>query len=391
MVLTLEIAEYRRADSHRLLSVLGALMILATTMPLTGCVGVAGFRLRSPRDQFAGMPRTNFSTDPQMEEVVDHLNRNVQKLHAWQAHNVKIRANNMPLSGTLAVEEGQRLRLVVHSIVGHEVDMGSNDELFWIWAKRMEPSYVYCRHEEIDGARQALGIPFEPHWLMQALGVAPLETTDLTMQIDASGRRARLVQPVVTAHGHPLQKVMQVDLVHGVITEHSIYDARGMKIAQAQLEDFRKDKKSGAILARRVKLDWPQTKMSLVMNLGNVEINPASIPSQIWDMPQMPGVQMVDLGKESHRDIRVAEAPAEPAGSWHDNEDPASSDDAGRIQLSLDGSEGDSTDTGEPEIPISRPVNTASRPMNAASQPVDTVRHQSAPIERPAKKDWWDE
>jgi hypothetical protein len=341
---------------------------------IEGCTGMGGFRFRQSQDHLASVPRPRFSTDPQMEEVVDHLNRNVQKLHSWQAHNVKIRANNMPLSGTLAVEEGQHLRLVVNSIAGHEVDLGSNQDVFWIWAKRMEPAYVYCRHEQIDVARQALGVPFEPQWLMQALGVAPLETQGLTMQIDSTGKQARLVQPVVTAHGMPLQKVMQVDLTHGVITEHSIYDSHGQKIAQARLEDFRLDKSTGVILPRRVKLDWPQNQMSLVMNFGNIEVNPRAIPSQIWDMPEMPGVQMVDLGRGARPEVRIADRDSDPSIQLQEPEEVAG-DDSGRVSLGWDEPEDD------PQV-----ETTFDR-----AKSVERVEYQTTPIERPGKRNWWDE
>lgn len=354
------------------------LALLITILP-----GCASLRLpfHRPNDQLAAI-RPQFSDDPQLEEVVDHLNRNVEKLHSWRAHSVQIRANNMPLHGTLAVEKGGHLRLQVNTVVSHEVDLGSNEDVFWIWAKRMEPAYVYCRHDQIDSARQTLGVPFEPEWLMQALGVAPLDPNGLSMQIDASNHRARLVQPVVTAHGHTMQKVMLVDLVNGVIVEHSVFDGRGQKLAAAKLEDFRVDRQSGAVLPRHVKLDWPQNQMSLVMNLGNVEVNPPSIPSQIWAMPEMPGVQMVDLGKESRLGTRIAERDLEPKVSLMDieaigeGEAPEESDEfdtTGRVTLSND------EFADESEVPLHQP---------------ESVEFQTAPIERPAQKknqNWWDE
>lgn len=352
----------------------GLLIIALGLITLSGC-GCAGFsilRTRQGHDAMAHVPKPRFSTDPQMEEVVDHLNRNVQKLHSWQAHSVKIRANNMPLSGTLAVQEGQHLRLVVNSIAGHEVDMGSNDDVFWIWAKRMDPSYVYCHHTQIDAARQTLGVPFEPQWLMQALGVAPLETQDLQMQIDPTGHQARLVQPVVTAHGLPLQKVIQVDLVHGVITEHSVYDGRGHKIAQARLEDFRVDKHSGIVLPHRVRLDWPQNQMSMVMNLGNIEVNPRSIPPQIWDMPApMPGVQIVDLGKIAERESRIADSNVEPPVRLRDQVEFPEDDVVGRVRFKLDDS--------DPE------------PTEDESDRVDKIDFKASPAKQSTKVEWWDE
>ena len=348
-------------------SMIGLALIISI---LPGCVSLGGLRFRNPRDQLTTV-RPKFSDDPQLEEVVDHLNRNVEKLSSWRAHSVQIRANNLPLHGTLAVEKGGHLRLQVNTVVSHEVDMGSNEDVFWIWAKRMEPSYVYCRHDQIDSARQTLGVPFEPEWLMQALGVAPIDPRGLTMQIDSTNHRARLIQPIVTAHGHTMQKVMMVDLVNGVIVEHSVLDGRGHKVAQARLEDFRVDRQSGAVLARHISLDWPQNKMSLVMNLGHVDVNPASIPSQIWAMPEMPGVQMVDLGKESSL-TRTAANRDEPLVRLLEPEtvDPDQEDAAGRVTLS-----GDETFNNSETLP----------------EESESVEVQTTPIERPSQKVRWDD
>ena len=357
-----------RPTPHRIPGFVIALALLLSVLP--GCIGLGNLRFRNPNDQLTTV-RPRFSDDPQLEEVVDHLNRNVEKLSSWRAHSIQIRANNIPLHGTLAVEKGGHLRLQVNTVVGHEVDLGSNDDVFWIWAKRMEPSYVYCRHDQIDSARQSLGVPFEPDWLMQALGVSPIDPTGLTMQIDATNHRARLVQPVVTAHGHTMQKVMLVDLVNGVIVEHSVHDGRGQKLAQARLGDFRVDRKSGAVLARHVNLDWPQNQMSLVMNLGHVDVNPSSIPSQIWAMPEMPGVKMVDLGKESSF-TRTAANRDEPLVRLLEPEtmETTDPDDAGRVTLSGD----------ETPDPSSTPFEEP-----------ESVEFQTTPIERPSAKVRWDE
>lgn len=363
-----------------------ACLLLITTAPLVGCNGLGSFRLRHP-NPMASVPRPRFSEDPQLEEVVDHLNRNVSKLHAWQANNVKIRVNNLPgLSGSLVVEEGQHLRMVVNSLAGHEMDMGSNNDVFWIWAKRMEPSYVYCRHEQIDVARQSLGVPFEPQWLMQALGVAPIDTQNLTMQIDAAGKHARLVQPLLTAHGQPLQKVMVVDLEHGVITEHCITDARGHKIAVARLDDFRRDKASGAVLPHRVRLDWPQNQMSMVMNMGEVDINPASIPDQIWEMPQMRGVQVVDLGR------------AQPPGAL-----PRNMNDPGLIRMTEGVSEFSNRRSDTPGVPmveeataddeVGRAKLTFEDSDEAGEVPINRDTYETEPIEHtttPVNREWFE-
>ena len=354
--------------SPRAGTVRAGILAIAIVCTLPGCAGFRGFGFRHAVDPLAGAPRPRWAEDPQVEEIVDHLNRNVDKLQAWRANSVRIRANNLPLSGTLAVERGRHLRLVVNSIAGNEVDMGSNDDLFWIWAKRMPPpEYVYCRHEHTEAVRQAMGIPFEPEWLMQALGVSPLTTTDTKLEIEPTARQARLVQQVMSAHGHPLRKVILVDLPRGVILEHSVYDYNGKPIAVARLDDHQLDKASGVVMPRRVKLDWPQSDMSLVMNLGQIEVNPKGIPSQIWEMPKMNGYRVVDLGTTVRAGTRVADREANVPVEF------------------LPPEFGDEDNTGRVKLIDAEPIDHET----FADEPL--IQQMSSPKKRPIPKDWWDD
>ena len=349
-----------------------ALLALVVFCTLPGCVGFHGFGLRHGRDPLAGSPRPRWADDPQVEEVVDHLNRNVNKLQSWRANSVAIKANHLPLSGMLAVERGRHLRLVVNSIAGNEVDMGSNDDLFWIWAKRMPPpEYVYCRHEQTEAVRQAMGIPFEPEWLMQALGVAPLDSAGMKLEIEPTARQARLVQQVRSAHGHPLRKVILVDLPRGVILEHSVYDYNGKPIAIARLDEHQLDKASGVVFPRRVKLDLPPSDMSLVMRLGHVEIN-KGIPSQIWDMPKMNGYQVVDLGTMVPTETRLVDNEADVPIEFLPPEF-GDEDNTGRVTLTKDEPlEWDPP--AEQDSPTERPI----RQMSAQPKPA-------------VPRSWWDD
>ena len=219
------------------------------------------------------------------------------------------------------------MRLVVSSPMGNEVDLGSNDERFWVWSRHLDPAFVTCKHENMDVARKELGVPFEPEWLMEALGVAPLPASGVTMETDPSNKHVRLVQQVVTAHGLPLRKVVLVNLTkgRGIVVEHSLYDYDGKRIALAKLSGHHLDKATGAVLPHRVILDWPQTQMSMTMDLGKIQINPASIPAQIWAMPDLPGYEVVNLD-EGLPPTRVA-IHSKPSGDLGPIEESSTDDD----------------------------------------------------------------
>ena len=61
------------------------------------------------------------------------------------------------LSGNIAAERPGRFRLTAGTAVtGQEIDLGSNDELFWMWVRRNQPPAVYfCRHDNLRTATSA--------------------------------------------------------------------------------------------------------------------------------------------------------------------------------------------------------------------------------------------
>ena len=122
---------------------------LAIGCVLPGCITTRGIFPKRHRDHMAGAPRLKNAKNPQLEDVVEHLNRNTDRLHCWRANNVRIRAGKWSLSGTIAVEKDRHLHLVVNSLRGNEVDLGSNDERFWVWSREMEPSFVTCKQERM--------------------------------------------------------------------------------------------------------------------------------------------------------------------------------------------------------------------------------------------------
>src|SRR5581483_10904083 len=168
-----------RADpeNHRVTAcALCCLLLLALS---AGCSTIRGWR---KTDSLAKQP-CRLPQNPTVAEVIDHVNANVAKIHGWRSDVVKIRASGVPvtLAGHMYVEREHRLRLEVKSPMGKEADFGSNDQVFWIWSKRNqkgpEPApLIFAAHENMDVARRRLPMPFEPPWLMEALGVAPLSS-----------------------------------------------------------------------------------------------------------------------------------------------------------------------------------------------------------------------
>ena len=86
------------------------------------------------------------------EQIVAAVNQNSARINSLTVTNATISipdALGLPLlSGNIAAERPGRFRLTAATAVtGQELDVGSNDELFWMWIRRHP-----CRTPRTSGA-----------------------------------------------------------------------------------------------------------------------------------------------------------------------------------------------------------------------------------------------
>lgn len=277
------------------------MLILAWCGALPGCVFFGRWFDRNPYGPKAPCQLPPNATLP---DLVRHVNDNAIRLTSWRATNVRISARglmSMPgsVSAFLAVEAPRNLRLTANSpFGGREVDLGSNADQFWFWSNSSEQKYVFtARHDQMARALERFPIPFEPDWLIEALGVIPVDEREVALEPGAQGsRRASLVCERVSPQGQPVRKVTVIDTCHGLILEHSLFDAQNRLIARAVLSGHYRDALSGAVIPGRVDLDWPSAKLALTLELGPIEINPPMQPA-LWTLPSIPDSPVLDLGR----------------------------------------------------------------------------------------------
>ena len=118
--------------------------------------------------------------EPTLEQVMNVVNCNggqVQSLYTSQA------SVTMPGSPTALRAHGRLPARSAISACGptrrcpaREMDLGSNDELFWFWVKRNQPpAFYFCRHDQFAASAARQILPVEPTWLPRALGVVTLD------------------------------------------------------------------------------------------------------------------------------------------------------------------------------------------------------------------------
>lgn len=278
-----------------------------------GLLALSGASCPQTLRQYANpLPRV-LPPSPTLEQVIEVVNRNSSQIQSFSTNQASISGRGYPaLRASVAFQRPQRFRLRAETgLTGAELDLGSNDELFWCWVRRNQsPAMLYCRHDQFAASQARLQAPFEPKWLIEALGVVELDPA-LPHQgpIPLPNDRLRIDTIRETPEG-PAAKITIIDGSQGWVLEQHIFDARRQLLVRSVASRHRRDPLSGLIMPTVVQIDCPSAQLSMRIDLGNVQINRLlGDPSSLWSMPSYPGAPLVDLAAPQH----LSSVPLAPA------------------------------------------------------------------------------
>ena len=253
-------------------------------------------------NKFRGLGRPSgpctFDPGATSAEVVAHVNRNVSPpdatppLTAWRSTGVKMKMGGFPsVNGTISVEAPRRLRIQAAMPVTQAdvADIGANDEELWFWNSH-DKQVIAVKHEDLPYAMSQMPLPFEPEWLMEVLGVTPLDPEEFELVRPVSeAAYVDLVAERTSPTGQTVRRVVRVDACHGRIIEHRIESTAGELMAIARLSDYRADPSGQYMLPHTVDLEWPAARMHLTMRItGRITANPPAASEALWTIPDRP-------------------------------------------------------------------------------------------------------
>ena len=236
---------------------------------------------------------------PTIVQVIEAVNRNNSQIHSFMTNQAMLSSPGQPsLRARLAFERPWRLRLLASTdFTGPELDLGSNDELFWFWIRRdPQPAVYFCRHDQFAACPARSRLPIEPDWLMDALGTAELDPGlpyqgpfPLPRRPPGNPFHAGDAQRTDDKSDDPRRR-------SGVDLEQRVYDAQGRLRAVSTASGHRRDPATGLVMPTSVRIDVPLAQFSMRLDLGNVRINQlAANPAELWSMPSYQGYPAVDL------------------------------------------------------------------------------------------------
>jgi hypothetical protein len=238
------------------------------------------------------------------DQIIAAVNQNSAHIRSISATGASITipdTMNLPiLTANIAAERPNHFRLTAGTaITGQEIDLGSNDERFWMWVRRNQPPAVYsCRHDQFANSAIRQMMPIEPSWLLAALGMVDIDPASVYDGPLARGDGKVEIRSWLPSASGRLTRVTVIDASRAWVVEQHVYDPTGQTlIASAVAESHHYYPAEGVSLPQRISLRLPTAGLAMKIDLGSVQINQlAGDPNQLWTMPVFAGYPQIDLG-----------------------------------------------------------------------------------------------
>jgi hypothetical protein len=265
---------------------------------VTGC---PPFQKKSNPDFQAQAP----AATPTAAELVANLNDNARKVQSVGVRYLDIDCaqgvQSVGLRGWMYCQKPKSFRMTAELAGAKEVDMGSNDQEFWYWIRRNEPPYLFhCSHEEFAKGQVRLQVPFQPEWIMEALGMAEYDPTK-PYHVVANKNTIELIEPTVLPQGQRVNKVTVFTRgQNGLqVTGHLLRDTQNKEICTATVLRSQQDAATGATVPKVVELKWEaeHLKMKLLMQNATVNAMEGQRNLEIFARPNPKDIQSYDLAR----------------------------------------------------------------------------------------------
>jgi hypothetical protein len=264
------------------------------------------------------------------EQLVDYLNGQASRLNSVTYDQATVTARqglgliSMPaLRGNLAAVQPRNFRIKAQGgAVNAKIDLGSNPEQFWLYvdAPTARETFVFASHNDFETgkARLPTDIPFEPDWVMQALGMTTFpRDAKYDVKVDERARTYTLSWRATTPNGVAIRKeiVFSADDADSSreqpqVKRHVIKDARGNVICTAEVKKAHtvsvggNDPQSGRSFIvqypTHVVLRWEQQRFEMDLDLRGGRVNPPLTDEQVsshFSRPTNYPVQPINLAE----------------------------------------------------------------------------------------------
>jgi hypothetical protein len=231
---------------------------------------------------------SEFKEIEDVPQIVQDLNQKNSLVRSFVCEKISVktweRGLRIRLSADVHYEKDDRFRLIISSAFGSEMDLGTNDEIFWYWSRRdREPGVYWAAYENYHKTR--LKTPFNPVFMRDTLGFNEVDTD---ARVGETDEYMMLVYDRYNALGQPVLYTIIVDKENTLIDGVFVTDMDGVPLATADIQRYPDG------LPKRILYTWHEENRMLSMEFNQPQIN-LSLSSTYWVPPnKKPKINMAE-------------------------------------------------------------------------------------------------
>ena len=289
-------------------------VLLALVCP--GCSWLRNFRPFQPHVE--NPPPVVFEATPTRDQVIAAVNANTSRVQSLHSHGSMSIAGVPALTAEIAVERPKNFRFRAGTgLLGPELDVGSNNELFWFWAQRSpQPGVFYARHDQFAVSRARSMIPVEPATLVEALGLVELDSNGQVEGPVPLGNDRLEMRVRMRAAAGEFTRVLYLHRQYAWVVEQHLYGPQGQLLATTKADEYEYYPTIGVSLPHEVSVQVPDGQLAFSLNLSRHSINqPGTVDATTFDLPQeqLANYQFYDIASPNF--VPPGGPPTQPASA----------------------------------------------------------------------------
>ena len=282
-------------------------IIVATVFCMSGASGCMLFQKTTWCGTSSPKPPVVLAQDASLDDVVRAVNNNNAQKRTLVANDARITIEGVPVSlrSNIAYEYPKKYRVTGEAVVSKEFDIGSNNELFWVWIKQDPRNAVYFgRHDQYESNPVRDSFQIDPNWLIESMGMTVFQPSSMEehrlVSRTAEGNW-KIETKRQTAMG-PYIKYTTVDGKTACVLMQELVNPSGRLVASAVTPSHALDATTGITYPETVDMLFSMQGQQLNMriSMGRVQFNQSSpFLADVFTIPNYPGYQMVDICGQS--------------------------------------------------------------------------------------------
>lgn len=218
-------------------------------------------------------------------KIANEINLRNNKINTILIKSMPIKLKNgsmtFRLNGNLAFQKEKLFRLIIsHKITGREMDLGSNDSVFWFYSKRTSPAALYySTHENLN--KTNLKTPLNPFWMIESLNLNEINFQNIT-SIKENESSYQTFEKRKSVNEEIVYLTTVVDKLEKKIISRNIFRENKSMLTST--------KYIGNIMI----ISWPEEDIIMEWDISDKQTN-VKLESNLWNLPDYK--KKINIGK----------------------------------------------------------------------------------------------